>query len=85
MSRTNFMIAIRFAYAHHLELFSNFYFQIDDEVIKHILICCVCLGDRSDDMNEIIECDGCGITVHEGAFLNCRLEHRILGQAKVLL
>lgn len=26
----------------------------------------MCLGDRSDDTNEIIECDGCGITVHEG-------------------
>ncbi|XP_067614870.1 PHD finger protein 14-like isoform X1 [Eurosta solidaginis] len=31
-------------------------------------ICCVCLGDRSDDTNEIIECDGCGISVHEGCY-----------------
>lgn len=41
-------------------------FQVDEDIIKKILICCVCLGDRSDDTNEIIECDGCGITVHEG-------------------
>lgn len=31
-----------------------------------MLICCGCLGDRSDDANEIVECDGCGVTVHEG-------------------
>lgn len=31
-------------------------------------ICCVCLGDRSDDSNEIIECDGCGVSVHEGCY-----------------
>jgi hypothetical protein len=31
-----------------------------------MLICCGCLGDRSDDVNEIVECDGCGVTVHEG-------------------
>ncbi|KAG8325521.1 PHD finger protein 14 [Homalodisca vitripennis] len=33
-----------------------------------ILICCVCLGDRSDANNEIVECDGCGVTVHEGCY-----------------
>lgn len=32
------------------------------------LICCACLGDRSDDSNEIVECDGCKITVHEGCY-----------------
>ncbi|XP_053674629.1 PHD finger protein 14 [Anopheles nili] len=32
------------------------------------LICCACLGDRSDDQNEIVECDGCGVTVHEGCY-----------------
>lgn len=32
------------------------------------LVCCVCLGDRSDDTNEIVECDGCKITVHEGCY-----------------
>ncbi|XP_019548346.3 PHD finger protein 14 [Aedes albopictus] len=33
-----------------------------------IPICCACLGDRSDDQNEIVECDGCGVTVHEGCY-----------------
>jgi PHD-zinc-finger like domain/PHD-finger len=32
------------------------------------LVCCACLGDRSDDSNEIVECDGCKITVHEGCY-----------------
>lgn len=31
-------------------------------------ICCACLGDRSDDANEIVECDNCGISVHEGCY-----------------
>lgn len=31
-------------------------------------ICCACLGDRSDDLNEIVECDNCGVTVHEGCY-----------------
>lgn len=31
-------------------------------------ICCVCLGERSDDTNEIVECDNCGISVHEGCY-----------------
>uniref|UniRef100_A0A1B0BCV9 PHD finger protein 14 n=1 Tax=Glossina palpalis gambiensis TaxID=67801 RepID=A0A1B0BCV9_9MUSC len=31
-------------------------------------ICCVCLGDRSDDSNEIVECDGCSVSVHEGCY-----------------
>ncbi|KAK7823562.1 hypothetical protein U0070_004676 [Myodes glareolus] len=34
--------------------------------MDHILICCVCLGDNSEDADEIIQCDNCGITVHEG-------------------
>jgi hypothetical protein len=33
-----------------------------------IPICFACLGDRSDDSNEIVECDGCGVTVHEGCY-----------------
>lgn len=37
-----------------------------DEKLSKMLICCGCLGDRSDDINEIVECDGCGVTVHEG-------------------
>lgn len=32
------------------------------------MICAGCLGSRSDDFNEIVECDGCGVTVHEGDF-----------------
>lgn len=43
--------------------------------MDHILICCVCLGDNSEDADEIIQCDNCGITVHEGntipSFLMC--------------
>jgi hypothetical protein len=31
-------------------------------------VCCACLGDRSDDTNEIVECDSCKITVHEGCY-----------------
>lgn len=38
-----------------------------------MLICCVCLGDRSDDFNEIVECDGCNITVHEGNSISHRI------------
>lgn len=34
--------------------------------VTKLLICCACLGDRSDAINEIVECDGCGVTVHEG-------------------
>ncbi|XP_046610280.1 PHD finger protein 14 isoform X1 [Neodiprion virginianus] len=41
--------------------------QFDEKVAK-VLICCGCLGDRSDDINEIVECDGCGVTVHEGCY-----------------
>lgn len=37
-------------------------------VIPRKPICCVCLGDRSDDSNEIVECDNCGVTVHEGCY-----------------
>ncbi|KAI2652813.1 PHD finger protein 14 [Labeo rohita] len=35
--------------------------------MEHILICCVCLGDNSEDADEIIQCDNCGVTVHEVA------------------
>uniref|UniRef100_A0AAG5DUX8 PHD finger protein 14 n=1 Tax=Anopheles atroparvus TaxID=41427 RepID=A0AAG5DUX8_ANOAO len=42
----------------------------DAAVLKMLMksICCACLGDRSDDQNEIVECDGCGVTVHEGCY-----------------
>lgn len=31
-------------------------------------VCCACLSDRSDDSNEIVTCDNCKITVHEGCY-----------------
>lgn len=31
-------------------------------------VCCACLSDRSDDSNEIVTCDSCKITVHEGCY-----------------
>ncbi|XP_078040799.1 PHD finger protein 14 isoform X1 [Augochlora pura] len=40
---------------------------LEDKLSK-MLICCGCLGDRSDDVNEIVECDGCGVSVHEGCY-----------------
>uniref|UniRef100_A0A8D8SDC7 PHD finger protein 14 n=1 Tax=Cacopsylla melanoneura TaxID=428564 RepID=A0A8D8SDC7_9HEMI len=43
--------------------------QLDDiSKFSKILVCCVCLGERSDDVNEIVECDSCGVTVHEGCY-----------------
>ncbi|XP_026865931.2 PHD finger protein 14 isoform X3 [Electrophorus electricus] len=36
--------------------------------MEHILICCVCLGENSEDTDEIIQCDNCGVTVHEGCY-----------------
>ncbi|KAK7025370.1 PHD finger protein 14 [Halocaridina rubra] len=33
-----------------------------------IWVCCVCLGDHSDDLNEIVTCDGCSVSVHEGCY-----------------
>lgn len=36
--------------------------------MEHIMICCVCLGDNSEDTDEIIQCDNCGVTVHEGQY-----------------
>lgn len=53
-----------------------------DEKLNKTLICCGCLGDRSDDVNEIVECDGCGVTVHEGVYLEY---FRTQFQKKVLL
>ncbi len=31
-------------------------------------VCGCCLGHSSSDANEIVECDGCGISVHEGCY-----------------
>ncbi|KAI8778311.1 PHD finger protein 14 [Biomphalaria glabrata] len=33
-----------------------------------VIVCCVCLSDRSADDDEIVECDNCGISVHEGCY-----------------
>ncbi|KAK3579284.1 hypothetical protein CHS0354_033363 [Potamilus streckersoni] len=33
-----------------------------------VLICCVCLGDISETDDEIVECDNCGVAVHEGCY-----------------
>lgn len=38
------------------------------EKLLKILICSVCLGDHSSDSDEIVECDSCGITVHENCY-----------------
>ncbi|KAK3105602.1 hypothetical protein FSP39_001497 [Pinctada imbricata] len=33
-----------------------------------VTICCVCLGDVSEEDDEIVECDNCGASVHEGCY-----------------
>lgn len=38
------------------------------EIVDKIHICSICLGDTSDDVNELIDCDECGISVHEGNY-----------------
>lgn len=42
--------------------------KFDPKNVLQIMICSICLGDRSDALNEIIECDKCGVTVHEGCY-----------------
>lgn len=39
-----------------------------NEKDAQILICSGCLGDQSDGVNEIVECDSCGVTVHEACY-----------------
>ncbi|CAH1188510.1 unnamed protein product [Phyllotreta striolata] len=39
-----------------------------DDKDAQVMICCGCLGDHSDGINEIVECDGCGATVHEACY-----------------
>ncbi|KER32125.1 hypothetical protein T265_01747 [Opisthorchis viverrini] len=34
----------------------------------NFLVCMVCLGDSNDPNDELIECDGCGIVVHEDCY-----------------
>ena len=31
-------------------------------------VCGICLGTHSDHTNEIVECDGCGVSVHEACY-----------------
>ncbi|CAL8095504.1 unnamed protein product [Calicophoron daubneyi] len=33
-----------------------------------MMVCMVCLGDNDDTHDELIECDGCGIVVHEDCY-----------------
>ena len=33
--------------------------------LSEVKVCGCCLGSSSSDSNEIVECDGCGISVHE--------------------
>lgn len=42
----------------------------DNAKIKDIdiMICMLCLGDNTDPRDELIECDGCGIVVHEDCY-----------------
>ncbi|KAK3746999.1 hypothetical protein QZH41_011952, partial [Actinostola sp. cb2023] len=35
-----------------------------------VVICGICMDDVSDEGDEIVECDSCGITVHEGCYGN---------------
>ena len=39
------------------------------EIVDNIRICSICLGDASDDANELIDCDECAISVHESKYL----------------
>uniref|UniRef100_A0A8C7Z134 PHD finger protein 14 n=1 Tax=Oryzias sinensis TaxID=183150 RepID=A0A8C7Z134_9TELE len=50
------------------ELLGQLTFTVLTWNTQHILICCVCLGDNSEDADEIIQCDNCGVTVHEGCY-----------------
>ncbi|XP_018330448.1 PHD finger protein 14 isoform X2 [Agrilus planipennis] len=48
---------------------SDINLQLDESNCNsQLLICCGCLGDQSDSVNEIVECDSCGATVHEACY-----------------
>ncbi|CAH1733453.1 unnamed protein product [Aphis gossypii] len=49
--------------------------EIIKEIVDTIRICNICLGDESDRDNEIINCDECGISVHEGCYGICGSEN----------
>eukprot|EP00096_Caligus_rogercresseyi_P007469 TRINITY_DN25332_c0_g1_i1.p1 TRINITY_DN25332_c0_g1~~TRINITY_DN25332_c0_g1_i1.p1 ORF type:complete len:847 (-),score=233.61 TRINITY_DN25332_c0_g1_i1:526-3066(-) len=42
--------------------------ETDDELLFRFKICACCLGQSSNDANEIVECDGCGVSVHETCY-----------------
>ena len=42
--------------------------QLLPKWVEKVKICGCCLGQASSDANEIVECDGCGISVHEGCY-----------------
>ena len=39
---------------------------------SEVKVCGCCLGSNSSDANEIVECDGCGISVHEVSLTTTR-------------
>ena len=43
-------------------------------------VCGTCLGDSSDHTNEIVECDGCGVAVHEACYGIQVFEHSLVFQ-----
>lgn len=47
---------------------SNFQLNGAAGTAVKILVCNICLGDRSAESDEIVECDSCGVTVHEGCY-----------------
>ncbi|CAB4059972.1 unnamed protein product [Lepeophtheirus salmonis] len=40
----------------------------EDALLFKFKVCACCLGTSSNDANEIVECDGCGISVHETCY-----------------
>ena len=37
-------------------------FYFSDSLTKDVKVCGCCLGSSSSDANEIVDCDGCGIS-----------------------
>jgi hypothetical protein len=50
---------------------------IEKKPTKKIPICCICLHESSDEGNELVECDNCGIWVHEGCYGICDSESKV--------
>lgn len=49
-------------------LLQYLYIQVKKKIPKR---CWGCLGDRNDEFDELVECDGCGVTVHESKLEIC--------------